>query len=45
MIWNEFGHKYISVPVADFANHNNDEYDNRNKDPVAEYIVIHNQQL
>lgn len=45
MIGNEFCHKDISVPVADFANHYNDENDNRNKDAIGKYIVIHNQQL
>ena len=43
VIWNEFGNKNISVPVTYLPYHNDDENDNRYKDGISEYIVIHNQ--
>ncbi len=42
MIGNKFGNKDISVPVTDLPYHHNDEYDNRYKNAISKYIVIHN---
>lgn len=45
MIGNEFGYEDISIAVTDLPYHHDDKYDNRYKDGISEYIVIHNQIL
>jgi len=41
MIGYQFGYENIAIAIADFSHHHNDEYDDRNKNAIAQYIVIH----